>query len=118
MSFSYQKKYRLLTKKDFGQLSRGNKTKHFPKFQIFLRKSDLPYPRLGITASRKFGKSVKRNLFKRRTREVFRKHFKEFSHIEILVRAKNQVETPTYEEIFEAFQQTLIPAPEPTSCST
>lgn len=34
--------------------------------------------RLGITISSKFGKANKRNLFKRRVREAFRKHQREW----------------------------------------
>jgi len=39
---------------------------------VFLRPADSPVSRLGLTVTRKFGDAVRRNLAKRRLREVFR----------------------------------------------
>jgi ribonuclease P protein component len=39
---------------------------------VFLRPNDSPVSRLGLTVTRKFGDAVRRNLAKRRLREVFR----------------------------------------------
>ena len=41
---------------------------------IFILPTELPVARLGITATRKLGGSVKRNYAKRLIREVFRRH--------------------------------------------
>jgi ribonuclease P protein component len=41
---------------------------------IFVLSTELPVARLGITATRKLGGSVKRNYAKRLIREVFRRH--------------------------------------------
>lgn len=41
---------------------------------VFLFNSGLPYPRLGVAATRKLGGAVKRNRAKRLAREVFRRH--------------------------------------------
>jgi len=43
-------------------------------FFIYLLENDLPVSRLGITVSRKVGKTNIRNYLKRRLREVFRKN--------------------------------------------
>ena len=43
-------------------------------FFIYLLENDLPHSRLGVTVSRKVGKTVVRNQLKRRFREVFRKN--------------------------------------------
>jgi ribonuclease P protein component len=43
-------------------------------FFIYLLENGLPYSRLGVTVSRKVGKTVVRNQLKRRFREVFRKN--------------------------------------------
>ena len=39
---------------------------------VFLRATDREVSRLGLTVTRKFGNAVKRNLAKRRLREIFR----------------------------------------------
>jgi len=43
-------------------------------FFIYLLENGLPYSRLGITVSRKVGKTTVRNQVKRRLREVFRRN--------------------------------------------
>ena len=41
---------------------------------VFLKPSARPASRLGLTVTRKFGDAVRRNLAKRRLREIFRTH--------------------------------------------
>jgi ribonuclease P protein component len=52
---------------------RGEKVRGRYFFLYFLR-NNLPHSRLGITVTRKLGKTVIRNRIKRRLREVFRKN--------------------------------------------
>jgi len=40
---------------------------------VYGRRSDLPYPRLGVSVSRRVGGAVVRNRWKRVLREVFRR---------------------------------------------
>jgi ribonuclease P protein component len=117
MSFTFEKKHRLLTRKDFGQISRNSQTLNFSKFQLLFKPSQHPHARLGLTASKKFGKAHKRNLFKRRAREVFRHHFKKTPHIEVLLRARNQAEVPTHQELYEAFASIFEPALSAPECN-
>ncbi len=43
-----------------------------PSFLVYVRKNDIGYRRVGITASAKVGNAVKRNRIKRLVREFFR----------------------------------------------
>ena len=71
-SFSFLKKERLLNRKDFVNLNRLGKRYHTAHFNIIFRENGLGITRLGITASKKIGNSVKRNGIKRFIREYFR----------------------------------------------
>ena len=71
-SFSFLKKERLLNRKDFVNLNRLGKRYHTAHFNILFRENGLGITRLGITASKKIGNSVKRNGIKRFIREFFR----------------------------------------------
>ena len=73
-SFSFLKKERLLNRKDFVNLNRLGKRYHTAHFNIIFRENGLGITRLGITASKKIGNSVKRNGIKRFVREFFRYH--------------------------------------------
>ncbi len=57
-------------------------------------------PRLGITASSKYGNAPERSRFKRLVREVFRKHFALFpSHIQLNVLPRQRAKEATEEQI-------------------
>ena len=65
---------RLRNRKEFLRVyERGAKVRT-KLFFIYVLENDLPYSRMGITVSRKVGKTNIRNQLKRRLREVFRKH--------------------------------------------
>ncbi len=74
----FTKKHRLRSKEDFKGVSLGGKRYDTPSFIIFCRKGKSEVPRLGITVSKKCGKAVDRNYFKRRMREMFRSHLEDF----------------------------------------
>ena len=73
--FSFEKKYRLLTKKDFASLKSGSRpTKSKSKFLLSYSKVNpvLTHSRLGLAISKKSGNAVIRNIVKRTVREQFR----------------------------------------------
>jgi len=70
--FSFTKRERLLKRGDFVNLNRLGKRQNTTHFTVIYRRNDLGINRLGITASKKIGKSVKRNRVKRLIREFFR----------------------------------------------
>ena len=57
---------------------------------FYYKKNDLNNSRLGIAVSKKFGKAVRRNSFKRQVREVFRKSTFKNSSFDILVVSNNR----------------------------
>jgi ribonuclease P protein component len=72
--FKFSKKQRILKKREFKKLlTSNNYVSNF--FYVDFRKGFASNPKLGITASARFGKSIYRNKFKRRVREIFRQSY-------------------------------------------
>ena len=72
----FPREERLRKRKEFLRVyERGAKVKT-KLFFIYLLENGLPYSRMGITVSRKVGKTNIRNQLKRRLREIFRKNKK------------------------------------------
>lgn len=58
---------------------------------VELRQSTHPYPKLGITVTRRYGKAHQRNRFKRLIREAFRLSYNLFPQgLEILVKPRSK----------------------------
>ncbi|MBF0125722.1 MAG: ribonuclease P protein component [Magnetococcales bacterium] len=72
--FRFPKSARLLTSREFQQVASQGKRYSSRCFNLLVRRSDHPLPRLGITVSRKVGKAVSRTRIKRVIREFFRLH--------------------------------------------
>ncbi|NLX62251.1 MAG: ribonuclease P protein component [Tissierellia bacterium] len=88
------KRYRLRSNQDFKKVYRNGKYYWNRNLVLYLSKNDLGHTRVGITVTKKIGKSVVRNKVKRRIREIIRKNFhniKEEYDI-ILVPKKNVVD--------------------------
>lgn len=74
MNYSYSKDFRLKSSRQYKQVldrSKGIRGKYIV-LHAYLNPS-YPITKLGIVASKKYGKAIDRNRFKRITREAFRK---------------------------------------------
>jgi ribonuclease P protein component len=84
--------HRLKQEKDFSQLARSRKIAFSKALGLKMRENGLPHSRFGVVVGLKVHKkAVKRNLIKRRIREIVRKHLKEIApghDVMIMVNAK------------------------------
>jgi ribonuclease P protein component len=65
-------KYRLKLKRDFERAYQRRRSVSDGVLLVYACENELPYPRLGMSVSRKVGKAVVRNRWKRLIREAFR----------------------------------------------
>lgn len=71
--FAFSKEFRIRKRSEFVRLQRGKRRLNTRHFIIFLSHSPTLSSRLGVVVSKRVDKrAVKRNLIKRRLREVFR----------------------------------------------
>jgi len=72
-----------------------------PHFLVFTLFNNLEYNRLGVTASRKVGNSVKRNRIKRLLRECFRNEINNnICSTDIVIIAKKNINKIDYDLVF------------------
>lgn len=76
--YTLPKAARILVRREFLALQRKGRRRHTPHFVVITAKRPSGRSRLGITATRRFGNAVMRNLMKRRLREFFRLHQADF----------------------------------------
>jgi ribonuclease P protein component len=101
-SLSFPKTERLLNRKDFVNLNRTGKRYRTDHFTIIIQKNGLGITRLGITASKKIGNSVKRNRVKRRIKEVYRLNKNQFpDQYDIVIIPKRQAVELEFSQIQE-----------------
>lgn len=77
-------------------------------FAVHVLKNECGFARLGIIASKRvMPKAVSRNFVKRMIREVFRRNFTSGNSLDVLVRAKRQIQSETAAEGRSALLQLL-----------
>jgi ribonuclease P protein component len=72
VSQQFSKSSRLLLRKDFQSMHYASKRFVGERIIVEIRENQKQFSRLGISASRHFGKAYQRNRFKRIAREAFR----------------------------------------------
>jgi ribonuclease P protein component len=70
-----KKSFRLTKNLEFKNVYRSGRRWTSPFFTMYIKKNDLGYSRLGVSVSKKVGKSVVRNRIKRRIKEIVRTNF-------------------------------------------
>lgn len=81
---NFDKSFRLLSASDFRNLRDGSSSFKKPSLIVYFKRNPYNYSRIGISASRKVGKSTVRNRCKRLIRESFRTSDSKFLGYDIL----------------------------------
>lgn len=104
-----RKEEKLLAKPQFDAVFDGGRSVGNKRLVIHWLANELGHPRLGLVVSTRFGNAVKRNQFKRRVREIFRKHKQQLGprDVVILPSKKPEAQTAGHEELLEAFNALL-----------
>ncbi len=97
----FPKSARLLKSREFSRLYQVKNKHRFSSDFIYLdyRISLSEQPKLGISASKKFGKAHERNRFKRLIREAFRSQLASFPPFEINVIPKSKAREASLEDL-------------------
>lgn len=70
-----KKALRLTKNLEFINVYKSGRRISSPFFVMYIKKNDLGYSRLGVSVSKKVGKSVVRNKIKRQIKEIIRKNY-------------------------------------------
>ena len=99
MDFSFPKEYRLRKRREFRKVYEEGQKIYSQYFTIHALRNQLGHPRLGITVTRKIGKSVVRNRWKRLIREAFRLNKHKLPSWDIVVTVKRGYKPPKLQEV-------------------
>ncbi len=98
--FGFQKSDRILKRQEFLEFFTSGRAVHSSGFVLAYKKISFYKPRIGITVSKKVGKSVVRNRVKRLIREYYRLNKDLLScQWDYHLIAKKQASTLSYEQI-------------------
>ncbi|HET7745839.1 MAG TPA: ribonuclease P protein component [Vicinamibacteria bacterium] len=78
-----------------------------PLFGLVAAVGERPFPRLGLTASRRVGGAVARNRAKRLLRETFRRNKPELGAIDLVLVAKPEIVSKSQQEVEGEFRDRL-----------
>ncbi|BAT70968.1 ribonuclease P protein component [Thermosulfidibacter takaii ABI70S6] len=108
MDFSFPKEYRLIKRSQFLKVYQQGTKVYSRYFTIHYLPNDLGHPRIGITVTRKVGKAVKRNRWKRLIREAFRLNKHKFPNWDIVVTVKREYNPPSFWEVEKDLVETIL----------
>lgn len=99
-----RKDERLLTRADFDRVFEDGQSTGNKRLIVHWLENGLGYPRLGLVVSRKFGNAVARNKWKRRIRDIFRRHKQAVGGRDIVVLPgkRDEARRADHEELKEA----------------
>ena len=98
----FLKKYRIRRRAEFQRIYRRRCSAATGAIVVHGCRSDLPYPRIGLTVSRKVGGAVVRNRWKRLLREAFRLCRKQLPDgVDLVVTVRGEAE-PTLGSLVES----------------
>jgi ribonuclease P protein component len=104
-----RKEEKLLSKPQFDAVFDGGQSAGNKRLVIHWADNDLGHPRLGLVVSTRFGGAVRRNQFKRRVREMFRRSKRQIGSRDIVVlpSKKPEAQAADYDELLDAFTSLL-----------
>lgn len=109
-SKSLAKSDRLLTAGDFSRLRSGSRVQKLSHCMVISKTNDCAHARLGLAVSRKSGNAVRRNLFKRVSREVFRLWQHRETKLDIMIVPSPRLKQMDKTKAKEAFHSNLVEA--------
>jgi ribonuclease P protein component len=111
VSQEFPKINRLLRRAEFRRAYDEGRKVQARYFTAFIAPNSLDLPRIGITVTRKFGKSVRRNRARRLVREVFRRNkWLVPAGVDIVINVKSSLLEAGYKDLeadFLAFAERL-----------
>lgn len=101
---------RLLTAGDFSRLRSGSRVQKLSHCMVISKTNDCAHARLGLAVSRKSGNAVRRNLFKRVSREVFRNWNFRANSLDVMIVPSPRLKTMDKTQAKLIFHSNLIEA--------
>ncbi len=107
---TFRKKEKLRKNFQFQKVYKHGKSSAAKNTVLFIRRNDLEYNRLGISVSKKVGKSVVRHRLKRLYIEVFRQLKGKFikNGYDLVVIGRKGAGTLSYKEVYREMERLLI----------
>ncbi|SHM18495.1 ribonuclease P protein component [Caldanaerovirga acetigignens] len=95
-----EKRLRLTKNFEFISVYKKGRRAGCPLFTMYAKENDLGYTRLGVSVSKKIGRSVARNKVKRRIKEAFRTSYDSIKKgFDVVISVKEDVKKADYKEI-------------------
>jgi ribonuclease P protein component len=104
----FTKAARLRHRQEFLQAQAQGKRFHTRHFGVTLAPMAEGRPRLGLVATRRMGKAVRRNRVKRLLREFFRRHQTGLPAFDLVIMAKKGAEALGYHQVEEELGRLLF----------